>query len=134
MAHVPAKMPYLCSGFPSYPGAYLINKGVGSFPIFCSIGSYTTWGMNNLDDYYLIMPGYSLTVYKEGGYSSDRWSYSNTGLLPVYWTGFSENNCSSCKLYFGNISDDNSNEITSNNSQVATFTYTPSKGPSTSIS
>ena len=108
MTQVPSGIPFLCNGFPAYPGAYLINNKNGSFPIFCSIISYTSWGMNNLDDYYLILPGYSLTVYKEGGYDADRWSWDNsTYSTPKYWTGFSTNNCSSCKLYFGSISDAN---------------------------
>jgi hypothetical protein len=112
MPQVPANMPFLCNGFPAYPGAYLLNynsdKRGGSFPIFCSIISYSSWGMNNLDDYYLIMPGYSLVVYKEGGYDADRWSWDNsTYSTPKYWSSFADNNCSSCKLYFGSVSDDN---------------------------
>lgn len=130
MANVPKDIPFLCGGFPAYPGAYLINGGAASYPIFCSITSYTDWGMNNLDDYYLIMPGYTLIVYKGGSYSDSSWTSPYSATTFTYWNGFSENNGSSCRLYFGNVLDD-SHEIKSNNSQSATFTsYTPSKGPS----
>ena len=128
MAQVPTGMPFLCNGFPAYPGAYLMG-GAASFPIFCSIASYTDWGMNNLDDYYLIMPGYCLTVYKSGGYStSDSYrTHDNSGnLTPMYVNIESAlvNEGSSCKLYFG--TNTTANEIKSNNSQTATFiSYTP---------
>lgn len=99
-----ATFPFTYKSSSVYPGAFLINGGNGSFPIFCSINSYSSWGMNNIDDYYLIMPGYSLRVYKEGGYTSDSWTVDNsTSTIPKYWSDFSINNSSSCRLYFGAI-------------------------------
>ena len=106
-----ATFPFTYKSSSVYPGAFLINGGNGSFPIFCSITSYSTWGMNNIDNYYLIMPGYSLRVYKEGSYTSDSWPIDNSNsTTPIYWSGFSSDNCSSCSLYFGTV-DVGLNEI-----------------------
>ena len=104
-----ATLPFTHNSSSVYPGAFLINRDNGSFPIFCSITSYTSWGMNNIDNFYLIMPGYSLKVYKEGSYTSDSWTYDNSNSsVPIYWNDFSNDNCSSCRLYFGALGD---NEI-----------------------
>jgi hypothetical protein len=85
--------------------------------------------MNNIDDYFLIMPGYSISVYKAVGYTDSIQSYDNSsGTRPLYVGSNNVNNASSCRLFYGTatISDGSVNynqEITSNNSTSATFSW-----------
>jgi hypothetical protein len=53
---------------PLTPGAFLINSSGGSYPIYCSINDYSAWGMNDIDDYYVVMPGFSLIVFNTSNY------------------------------------------------------------------
>lgn len=107
MTSVPSNMPYTYNAsypFPTLPGAFMIS-GTGSFPIFCSIANFQTWGMSDIDNFYIIMPGYKLDVYNDfytntgetytsiGDYNSTNITYFATPYL---------NNSTSCRLYFGN--------------------------------
>jgi hypothetical protein len=47
----------------SIPGAYLIGSSK-AFPIFSSIMNYGSFGVNNIDEYYIVLPGYKLVVYQ----------------------------------------------------------------------
>ena len=104
MTSIPTNMPFTYNSSSVYPGAFLINGGNGSFPIFCSITNYDTWGMNDIDNYYIVMPGYQLITYQSSGYGSQNGYVNNVdGKVPVYYafTSSYDDSSSSCELYFG---------------------------------
>ncbi len=108
MTSVPSNMPYVhtidsSNNFPIYPGAFMIS-GTGSFPIFCSIANFQTWGISDIDNFYIIMPGYNLWVYNNfytttGETYTPIGSYSSTNI--TYFATPYLNNSTSCRLYFG---------------------------------
>ncbi len=106
-AQIPSSMPLIYKTMPVYPGAYLINHGYGAIPIFCSISNFDNFAMNNQDNYYIIMPGYSLIVYRDGNYAYNNTSntFYNTTNFIYYATSPSSDNASSCKLFLGDVSD-----------------------------
>lgn len=95
--------PFTYKTFPVFPGAFMIDDGAGSVPIFCSIYNYTEFGFNNVDNYYLVMPGYKLETF-DSTYGTIRNTHDNqTGTQPKYFTSTNQNNGSSCKLYFKDV-------------------------------
>ncbi len=86
-----------------HAGAYLVNSGYGAFPIFCSMYDFVDWGMDNVDDYYIVMPGYKLLLYVNSSLDdSTSYPIDNTiGTTVLYQTSPSINQITSCKLYFG---------------------------------
>lgn len=100
MTSVPPNLPFVYKTMPTYPGAYLINGGGGAHPIFCSIDDFNTWGFNDQEDYYIVMPGYKLTIYTESGQQGTEYNYENTGSVVKYITSVSVNKASSCYLRF----------------------------------
>ena len=87
--------------FPVFPGAFMVNGG-GSFPIFCSITNFSNCGMDNIDNSYIVMPGYLLIIYYDAGYRNQKDEINNTtGTTIVYKAESSTNNATSCRLYFG---------------------------------
>ena len=91
------------------PGAYLLNTSTGSFPIFGTITNFNNVGfMNDCDDAYLIMPGFQIIVYTDYNWSESSWTGNNsTGTVPICLATSYVNRGSSCKLYYGSISDTN---------------------------
>ncbi len=97
------------NGGLSVPGAYLTNSGGGSYPIFCSISTFSTFGMGDQDDMYIVLPGYKLLVYTNSSYTLDTGTNvqtidNTTGtniLLYTVPTGY-VNKGDSCKLYYQN--------------------------------
>jgi hypothetical protein len=91
------------------PGAYLVNGSYGAFPIYFSVGSYSTYYMNNCDDGYWVMPNFRIIVYANDGYSSQTYDsgYNRYG-YPVYYSlsGSAVNNGQSCYLYYNTTSND----------------------------
>jgi len=104
MTSIPTNMPFTYKS-SVYPGAFLINGGNGSFPIFCSITNYDTWGMNDIDNYYIVMPGYKLYTFTSTAYTGTaNGTFDNVyGEAPVYYafTSSTDDSSSSCELYFG---------------------------------
>jgi hypothetical protein len=100
MTSLPTNMPFVCKTMPTNPGAYLVNSGSGAHPIFCSIKDFNTWGFNNQDNYYIVMPGYLLQIYTDAGITGTSYSYSNHGSVVKYFNSFSPDNASSCTLGF----------------------------------
>lgn len=100
MTTLPTNMPFVYKTMPTHPGAYLINHGGGAHPIFCSIDNFNTWGFDGLDNYYIVMPGYLLTIYTNSGQSNTAYSYENHGSVVKYFTSYSPNTASSCTLSF----------------------------------
>jgi hypothetical protein len=92
---------------PATPGAYLfngVNPGYGSFPIFSSITNYITSGMNDIDDNYLVMPGYKIIVYTNGAYEGNSTTIDNTASSSILFQATSNvNQGSSCKLYYNGV-------------------------------
>ena len=97
--------PFIYKSFPVFPGAFMIN-GAGSFPIFCSIANFSNCGMSDIDNSYIVMPGYELSIFKDF-YTNSQYDIINTdGTTIIYQGSPYQNSTSSCKLYF------NGNEIT----------------------
>lgn len=92
------------------PGAWLINGNNGSMPIFGSVGNLNTYFMGDIDDRWIIMPGYKLTIWKDY-YTGATATFDNTtGLRPLMTpecktiAGYgTNNNTSSCKLYLNGV-------------------------------
>ena len=100
MSSIPTNMPFVYKSMPSYPGAYLVNRGGGAHPIFCSIDNFNTWGFNDQDDYYIVMPGYLLEIFDSSGQTGTPYSYDNRGSVVKYINSLSPNKATSCKLSF----------------------------------
>jgi hypothetical protein len=96
-----SKTPFIYKSCPVFPGAFLVNGG-GSFPIFCSTTNFSNCGMTDIDNSYIVMPGYLLIIYYDSGYRNQKDEINNsTGTTIIYKRETSENNASSCRLYFG---------------------------------
>lgn len=99
-------LPFTYNSSSVYPGAFMLNANSGSFPIFCSIYNFSTWGMNDIDNYYIVMPGYKLLTYPTSGYvssstTSQNGVYDNTsGETPLYYNSSYAGHGSSCYLFF----------------------------------
>jgi hypothetical protein len=106
---IPSNMPLIYKTMPIYPGAYLINHGCGAIPIFCSIKNFVNFAINDQDNYYIIMPGYSLIVYRDPDYvynnTNNTFKNNYTSGFIYYATSPSNENASSCKLFLGDVTD-----------------------------
>jgi hypothetical protein len=112
---VPSNFPFLIknsnatnmtpSPTPGIPGAYIINTGGGSHPIFCSMANLDNIGMANVDNYFLVMPGFYLTVWPDINYASTQAAYitycdnSKNNNIGFYKSNLTDT-ASSCKLYY----------------------------------
>jgi hypothetical protein len=86
---------------PLTPGAYIINSERGAFPIFSTISVYNDNGFSNVDNSYLIMPGYSITIYKGDRFTETSVTLSNeTGKDISYQYAPYGDGGSSCRLYY----------------------------------
>jgi hypothetical protein len=114
MTSVPSNMPYTTYdasySFPTLPGAFMIS-GTGSFPIFCNIARYDDRGMVNIDNYYIIMPGFILIIYSGPDYTNSSYKLANSTTDILYVSAPFINGGSACKLYFGDLSDTNQIKI-----------------------
>lgn len=102
MTTIPKNMPFTLKGMPIYPGAFMVNGG-GSFPIFCSIANLQNYYMSDIDNYYIIMPGYKLIVYADfypNGYSTIKNNYTSNKIINFFSPY--QNGTTSCRLYFSN--------------------------------
>ena len=62
-----------------------------------------TISIDNIDEYWTVMPGYKLEIYTDAGYGTLLLTGDNTiGVVPVNYTISSPNSASSIKLYFNN--------------------------------
>ena len=89
---------------PFVVGCWMINSSFGVFPIFSSISNYLTLGMDNVDDKYMLAPGYRIKVYVDpdnGG--SINLDASNNGTTMLVASVTTENVGSSCELYYNNV-------------------------------
>jgi hypothetical protein len=110
---------YQSFGVSLFPGAYLINLGGGTMPIFFSISDLPTFLdlTGDREDGVLVMPGYKIILYFDGGFTGNYVAIDNTigttiivGQSNQTGTGGWDNDrISSCKLFF------NGNEITQTN-------------------
>lgn len=91
------------------PGAYLISASTGAFPIFTSVTDYSEWGMDNLDDKYIVLPGYKIIIYTNTNYEGVSTTIDNTaGLVTIVQSLVDTdsinthiNRGSSCQLFHG---------------------------------
>jgi hypothetical protein len=96
------------TGLPHSPGAYMINSGRGAFPIFCTIQNFNSWGMNDQDNYYIVLPGFTLilattSLDSSGIPTSGGTSYTldnKNGTTILYVISPTVDLISSCKLQF----------------------------------
>lgn len=96
--------PFTYKSFPVCPGAYLVNSGYGAHPIFCNIANLSPAGCNDVDDRFIVMPGYRLTVYKDSNYATNPYDVTNTtGTSSKVQYSTYVNTASSCKLYYKDI-------------------------------
>ena len=99
---------YKDKGFPAFPGAYIINSLVGSFPIYKStpdLEGAGTIGAGNKSDYLIVMPGYKITVYTGVNYVTNEKTIDNTNSSNIHHVktnaGMWANQISSIKLFYG---------------------------------
>jgi hypothetical protein len=86
------------------PAAYVSNGGGGSYPIFGSIPDFSTLFCDNIDDLYIVLPGYKLVIYLENNYTNVSAAMDNTTSAVIkYYTPNVANNASSCRLYYNDI-------------------------------
>jgi hypothetical protein len=97
-------LPYGLKSGSAIPGAYLVNGGIGSFPIFYSLTDYNNYFMNDIDDGYWVLPGFHIIVYSASNYTGDIVCDANNtdGSYTFYYTNSSVNRGSSCRLYYNN--------------------------------
>jgi len=105
---------FTLKGLPIYPGALMLNGSVGTnggtnsyglsntFPIYGSIDDYSIYGISDIDDHYIIAPGFKLTVYTnhQGGGSSSTFDNTSGTTFVKFLTKYI-NSGTSCKLYYG---------------------------------
>lgn len=98
---------YKDKGFPAFPGAYIINSGSGSFPIYKSMPDLEgagSMGAGNKNEYLIVMPGYKITVYTDINYVTNERTIDNTNSSNIYHVKTLSpilNQISSIKLYYG---------------------------------
>ena len=98
---------YKDKGFPAFPGAYIINSGIGSFPIYKStpdLEGTSSMGAGNKNNYLIVMPGYKITVYTAVNYSTNEKTIDNTNSSNIYHAKTLSptlDQISSIKLYYG---------------------------------
>ena len=116
-------LPLTRNGVPLTPGAWMINSYI-HFPVYSTIASFSLLGVNDVDDYWYVLPGYKLILWSNANFTSDAGKTSKTcdntnGTHIVVYSvqGSYANTSDSCKLYYNNV------EITSvYNTTVATPT------------
>ena len=105
-------MSFTQGSFPIFPGAYMINGVLdvdhqntnqmnAVFPIFSSIPDFSKYVSQNIDDYYLVLPGFKLEIYTAVNYVTIGNTFDNTGTTITMYTRTTQNSGYSCKLYYG---------------------------------
>ena len=98
-----------------------------ALPSLSSSGTATTISINDVDDYWTVMPGYKLEVYNGMFYSAGilLTGDNTTGVVPVNYTISPANQASSIKLYFNNtlIQDPGDSVPLFNGSSVTVSNY-----------
>lgn len=98
---------YKDNGFPAFPGAYIINGGGGSYPIYKStpnLSAVGSIGADDANDYLLVMPGYKILIYTNPNYSTNERTIDNTKSSNIYHVKTLSpllNVISSIKLFYG---------------------------------
>jgi hypothetical protein len=89
------------TGIVSCHPFYTSEPFIGTLNSISGSGSATTVNINDIDDYWTVMPGYKLEVYNNSFYETLILTGDNTsGTVPVNYTISSANQASSIKLYF----------------------------------
>ena len=87
---------------PTLPGAYMYDHATSAHPIFCSC-KYINSMQSDVDDTYLVMPGYKLLIYPDEGYVGSYQTIDNTtGTSPIYTRADRVNSGGSWALFYNN--------------------------------
>lgn len=95
--------PFMAGGYIAVPGAWLINGGGASFPVFNSIANLNPTNLElqfkDIADTVLLMPGFRIELWQHGDYTGTKLldAYNST-TQPKYYN-ISDNYASSLKLY-----------------------------------
>jgi len=101
------------------PGAYLVN-GLSSsnnelwqLPIFGSVRNLTSMGFGNVDNFYYIMPGYKIELYRNSEYNALSQTIDNTDGTKIMYkqivtpspnpTGIFGDDCNSIKMFYEGV-------------------------------
>lgn len=93
----------------AFPGAWFINSGDNGYtlPIFSSLADFgNCYGIDfqDKDEYFIVMPGFKLIVYRDINYAGTAFTIdatSTSSKKPIMDDNPNTNSASSCKLYFG---------------------------------
>ena len=101
MTFIPTTIPFKSNGYPTTPGAYMTNSGSSgaSFPIFCSIANLATYDIADIDDYWLVMPNYSLILYQDPTYSGTTQTINSATTIQSVKSQ-TTNRCNAVRLYY----------------------------------
>jgi hypothetical protein len=91
-------------------GAFCIDLGGKPVPIFASTKAFTIFAMNDIDDAYVVFPGYKIEIFSSENYRNDGDANNNNplntfdntdGFKPIYKAlPNTINSGTSCKLYY----------------------------------
>jgi hypothetical protein len=112
-------MSFLYNNVPIMPGAYLVNglstsnNELWQLPIFGSVRNLTSMGFGNVDNFYYVMPGYKIELYRNSEYSALSQTIDNTNGTKIMYkqivtpspnpTGIFGDDCNSIKMYYENV-------------------------------
>jgi len=94
---------------PGGIGALISNVGASRTAnfarfVFHSMGNYSTYGINDMDDGYMVMPGYKVQILTNANHTGANATLDNTnGTQPLFFKLRNRvNQTSSCKLFYDN--------------------------------
>jgi hypothetical protein len=112
MSNAPFSYKYTISNVnyyhPAFPGAWLMDREVYQvIPIFTSLSEFTNsylyLSFADIDNQYIVLPGFKLIVYVDGNYTGSSTTFDNTtGIKPKYGSTNFLNQGNSCQLYYNN--------------------------------
>ena len=100
------------------PGAYLVNGSLLNnflmhLPIFGSVRNLTSMGFGNVDNFYYVMPGYKIELYRNVEYNALSQTIDNTNGTKIMYkqivtpnpnpTGIFVNDCNSIKMFYEGV-------------------------------
>jgi len=112
-------MSFLYNNVPIMPGAYLVNglstsnNELWQLPIFGSVRNLTSMGFGNVDNFYYVMPGYKIELYRNSEYNALSQTIDNTNGTKIMYkqivtpspnpTGIFGDDCNSIKMFYEGV-------------------------------
>ena len=112
-------MSFLYNNVPIMPGAYLVNglstsvNQLWQLPIFGSVSNLNSMGFPNVDNFYYVMPGYKIELYRNVEYNALSQTIDNTSGTKIMYkqivtpspnpTGIFGDDCNSIKMFYENV-------------------------------